>query len=123
MSGRTMKTIAMTPGEMVAGAYRLKHRIGIGIGSPSEVWATQHTSTGREFAIKLVRPHAPTSIAARQRCSQDARAAMRIRHPNIVEVFDVGELEDGALYVVTELLDGISLADSFYVTPPLSVRH
>jgi serine/threonine-protein kinase len=112
--------VPMKPGEIVAGKYRLKHRLGIG--GMGEVWATQHTATGRDFAIKFMHPHVAASDMARQRFSREARASARINHPNIIDVFDVGELEEGALFLVMELLDGISLADSFYVTPPLSAR-
>jgi serine/threonine-protein kinase len=110
----------MKPGEIIAAKYRLKHRLGVG--GMGEVWAAQHTATGRDFAIKFMHAHVAASKQARQRFSREARASARINHPNIIDVFDVGELEDGCLYLVMELLDGISLADAFFVQPPISVR-
>jgi serine/threonine-protein kinase len=87
-----------------------------------EVWLTQHMATDREFAIKFMHATQTTSSTARERFSREARASARINHPNIVDVYDVGELEDGALYLVMEVLDGIPLDDAFYLTPPLTVR-
>src|SRR5262245_23208307 len=110
----------MKAGEIVASKYRLKGRLGTG--GMGEVWAAEHVTTEREFAIKFMHPHLAQSQNSRQRFTREARASARINHPNIIDVFDVGELEEGALYLVMELLDGISLDDAFYATPPLSVR-
>lgn len=41
---------------------------------------------------------------------RDAQAAQELKHPNIAQVFDIGKLEDGSVYAVTELLDGQNLA-------------
>ncbi|MEJ7734916.1 MAG: protein kinase [Polyangiaceae bacterium] len=110
----------MKSGEVIAAKYRLKHRLGVG--GMGEVWAAQHNATGRDFAIKFMHAHVAASPQARQRFSREARASARINHPNIIDVFDVGELDDGCLYLVMELLDGVSLADAFFITPAISVR-
>jgi serine/threonine-protein kinase len=110
----------MKPGEIVASKYRLTRRLGTG--GMGEVWSAEHTATEREFAIKFMHPHLASSAGSRQRFMREARASARINHPSIIDVFDVGELEDGALYLVMELLDGISLDDALYADPPLSVR-
>lgn len=110
----------MKAGEIVANKYRLKGRLGTG--GMGEVWSAEHTTTEREFAIKFMHPHLASSSGSRQRFMREARASARINHPSIIDVFDVGELEDGALYLVMELLDGISLDDALYAAPPLSVR-
>lgn len=110
----------MKSGEFIAGKYVLKNRLGVG--GMGEVWSAEHTGTGRDFAIKFMHAHVATNEAARQRFAREARASARINHPNIIDVFDVGELDGGVLYLVMELLDGLSLADAFFVEPPLSVR-
>jgi serine/threonine-protein kinase len=110
----------MKPGEIVASKYRLTGRLGTG--GMGEVWAAEHTSTEREFAIKFMHARLAASPGSRQRFTREARASARINHPNIIDVFDVGELEDGSLYLVMELLDGMSLDDALYAAPPLSVR-
>ncbi len=110
----------MKAGQIVAGRYRLEQRLGIG--GMGEVWSAGHTGTGRDFAIKFMHAHAAQSENARQRFAREARASAKINHPNIIDVFDVGEMDDGVLYLVMELLDGVSLGDAFYATPPLSVQ-
>mgnify|MGYP000455710482 CR=1 FL=1 len=81
-----------------------------------------HTGTGREFAVKIMHAHAASTESARQRFAHEAQASARIKHPAIVDVFDLGELEDGSLYLAMELLDGVLLADALHAVPPLSVQ-
>jgi serine/threonine-protein kinase len=89
-----------------------------------EVWSAQHAQTGREFAIKFLHSFvAHAADDARHRFLQEARASARVNHPNIIDVFDVGETEDGTLFLVMELLDGISLGDAFRAEPALTVRE
>jgi serine/threonine-protein kinase len=111
----------MRPGEIVAGKYRLDARLGIG--GMGEVWRATHTGTGREFAVKFMHAHHATSATARERFAREARASAAINHPSVIDVFDVGEHDDGALYLVMELLDGISLAEAFRATSPLSIHE
>src|SRR5262249_48640070 len=77
-----------------------------------------HTGTGREFAIKMMHPTAsPTS---RERFSREARASSKINHPSVIDVFDVGETDDGSLYMAMELLDGLTLDDVLHAGAPIS---
>ena len=88
------------------------------------VWSAQHTQTGREFAIKFLHSFvAQGNDDARHRFLQEARASARVNHPSIIDIFDVGETEDGTLYLVMELLDGLSLGDALRVEPAFSVRE
>ena len=110
----------MKSGEVVADRYRLDARLGVG--GMGEVWKATHSSTGREFAIKFMHAHASSSASARQRFAREARVSAKINHPNVIDIFDAGEHDDGMLYLTMELLDGVSLADAFHVSPPLSMR-
>jgi len=110
----------MKSGEVIQGKYRLDKRLGIG--GMGEVWRATHTGTGREFAIKFMHAHVAVSAVARDRFAREARASAQINHPSIVDVFDVGEHEEGNLYLVMELLDGMLLVDALAGDPPLSVR-
>ena len=47
----------------------------------------------------------------RERFVREARHAQRVAHPNVIEIFDQGETEDGTPFLVMELLEGRSLAD------------
>ena len=110
----------MRSGELVAGKYRLDARLGIG--GMGEVWRATHIGTGRGYAIKFMHAHVAASATARERFSREARASAAVNHPAVIDVFDVGEHDEGALYLAMELLDGIPLADAFHASPPLTIH-
>jgi serine/threonine protein kinase len=110
----------MRAGEVLAEKYRLEKRLGLG--GMGEVWSVTHTGTGREFAVKLMHAHSATSPSARQRFTREARVSAKINHPCVIDVLDVGETDDGCLYLVMELLDGLTLSEAFHGAPPLSIR-
>jgi serine/threonine protein kinase len=81
----------------------------LGAGGMGEVYRARDERIGREVAIKVL-PAEFTSDAGRlQRFEQEARTAGALNHPNIVALYDVGT-HGGAPYLVTELLEGQSLA-------------
>ncbi|MEZ4364760.1 MAG: serine/threonine-protein kinase [Kofleriaceae bacterium] len=90
------------------GNYRLVRMLGRG--GMGEVWLGEQLTVGAEVAIKLLRPDGPSDAPALQRFFGEARAVARVRHPGVVQIFDVGHAEDGAAYLVMALLDGDSLA-------------
>ncbi|MBW2527382.1 MAG: protein kinase [Deltaproteobacteria bacterium] len=75
-----------------------------------EVWAATHTVTERRVALKFLTSARDASAEARQRFEREARAAGRVDHPNVVEVHDFFELDDGTPIMVLELLQGETLA-------------
>ena len=114
--------IAVKSGDLVGSKYRLVTRLGQG--GMGAVWSAQHVQTGREFAIKFLHAFvAQGSDDARHRFMQEARASARVNHANIIDIFDVGETEDGTLYLVMELLDGMSLSDAFRAEPAFTLRE
>ncbi len=83
------------------------------------VYAAHDERLGRRVAIKMIR-EASTANAARERFWREARAAARISHPNVCQIYDIGE-EDGALWIAMELLEGEPLASRLASGPlPLS---
>jgi serine/threonine-protein kinase len=94
---------------LIAGRYRLVRRIGAG--GMGEVWLAENELTEREFAIKLLHERLADSPEEVRRFLQEARFTGRLRHPNIVEVFDVGAAPElgGVPFIVMELLDGPGL--------------
>jgi len=75
----------------------------------AEVWAATNVLTHRDFAVKFILPALATHAEAVERFFQEAKAAGRVRHPSIVDVFDVGHGPDGQPFLVMELLAGESL--------------
>ncbi|HTJ84456.1 MAG TPA: serine/threonine-protein kinase, partial [Polyangiaceae bacterium] len=111
----------MKQGDLVASKYRLIARLGQG--GMGEVWSAAHVQTEREFAIKFMHQAiAATSEDARHRFIQEARASAKINHPNIIDIFDVGETEEGSLYLVMELLEGMSLGELLRAEPGYTAR-
>ena len=64
----------------------------------------------REVALKVLKPELAGKENAVRRFFVEARAAMRLRHPNIIELFDFGVSREGFLFLAMELLPGITLA-------------
>jgi tRNA A-37 threonylcarbamoyl transferase component Bud32 len=80
----------------------------IGAGGSSQVYLAQDTALGREVAIKVLDPHAAGDATLRKLFVKEARALAQLSHPNIVAVFDVGEV-DGLPFIVMEYVAGSSL--------------
>ena len=81
----------------------------LGQGAFGSVWKALDTELDRTVAIKIPRKDQLSSTEAEQ-FLREARAAAQLRHPNIVPVHEVGR-EDGTLYIVSDFIEGLSLAD------------
>ncbi len=99
----------MLPGDLVADRYRLV-RI-IGRGGMGVVWEARREVLDRAVALKIIDPPQHGAPVARLRALAEARAVGKLRHPNVIDVIDVGELPEGRLFIVFELLSGPTLAD------------
>jgi serine/threonine protein kinase len=97
----------MDAGQTIAGKYRL-NRI-LGQGGMASVWSATNVFTEREFAMKFMLPQVARTPEAARRFLLEAKVSARINHPNVIEVIDVGQAEDGSLFLVMELLSGVSL--------------
>ncbi|MGE0869933.1 MAG: serine/threonine-protein kinase [Kofleriaceae bacterium] len=107
--GGKIHAIGPAPGDVV-GQYRVTEFVGEG--GMGTVFRAEHIVLGRTYALKVLRARVvERDPTAAQRFLREARAAARVRHPNIVDVFDFGHLPDGRPYFVMELLDGESLSD------------
>jgi serine/threonine protein kinase len=97
----------MQTGQTIASKYRLNQPLGTG--GMASVWSATNVFTDREFAVKFLLPHVANTPEAAQRFLLEARVSARVNHPNVIEVIDVGQTEDGTLFLVMELLRGMSL--------------
>jgi serine/threonine-protein kinase len=89
--------------------YRI--RAEIGQGGMGTVYVAEHPFMGRKAAIKILRRAYVADEAMVALFMNEARAANAIRHPNIVDIIDVGRLDDGQPYLMMEFLDGETLGD------------
>jgi serine/threonine-protein kinase len=95
-------------GKVVAGRYRLEARIGEG--GMGIVYRARHVLIDRVVALKLIRPDLRGETHLRAWMLREARAANRVDHAHIVDIHDIGETEDGELYLVMEYLVGTALS-------------
>src|SRR5678815_1284867 len=76
------------------------------------VFSGEHRFLGTRCAIKVLHGSYANNPQVTQRFFQEARTTLEIDHPNIIRVFDLGQSNDGALYLVMELLQGRSLGQA-----------
>lgn len=88
------------------GPYRILRKLGEG--GMGVVYAAEDERLHRSVAIKTIRESVDSS--SRERFIREARAAASLSHPNVCQLYDIGD-EEGRPFLVMELLDGRSLAD------------
>ncbi len=90
------------------GRYKIERQIGEG--GMGVVYLARHSVIEKLVAVKVLRSEVATSESVVQRFVQEARAASKIGHPNIIDVTDFGRTSDGLTYQVMEYLQGRTLA-------------
>ncbi|HSP94251.1 MAG TPA: serine/threonine-protein kinase, partial [Thermoanaerobaculia bacterium] len=98
------------------GRYRLLHRIGRG--GMGTVFAAEDQSLGRRIAVKTI---SSVDASSRERFRREARAAAAVNHPNVCQVYEIGE-DSGQMFIAMELLEGESLAQRLK-RGPMSVEE
>jgi eukaryotic-like serine/threonine-protein kinase len=96
-------------GVTIAGRYQIEEVLGQG--GMATVYAARHRLVDRPCAVKVMSPQYTRNDVIRERFRREAKAAQKLAHPNIIEIFDQGETPDGYVYLVMELLRGETLAD------------
>jgi serine/threonine protein kinase/ketosteroid isomerase-like protein len=94
---------------VIDGKYKLERLIAHG--GMGSVYRAHHMQLDRAVAIKILRAEFLSDPMIRERFSREARAVARLKHPNIVSVYDFGELPEGGAYLVMELIEGRSLRE------------
>ncbi len=93
---------------VIAGRYRLEQRLGEG--GMGVVYRARHVLIDRTVALKLIRPDLRGESHLRAWMLREARAANRVDHAHIIDIHDIGETEEGELYLVMEFLLGMPLS-------------
>src|SRR3954470_5889865 len=96
-------------GTTLSGRYVIEEVLGEG--GMATVYRARHKLVDRPCAVKLMSPGLSRDPVVRERFRREAKAAQKLAHPNIIEIFDQGDTEDGYVYLVMELLRGETLAD------------
>ena len=95
-------------GRTLSGLYRVERRIGRG--GMGTVYMAEHIHLQKQFAVKVLLPEVAKHGTAVERLRQEAVAASRIEHENIVGVASFDRTEEGDVFIVMEMLRGEDLA-------------
>ncbi|MEM7674618.1 MAG: serine/threonine-protein kinase, partial [Myxococcota bacterium] len=98
----------------------------IGEGGVSVVYRGSHSFLRKDVAIKVLRAELATLPPVVERFHREARSVAQLDHPNIVRVIDFGKTSTGSLFLVMDLIEGISLAEQIekegWLAPTNAVR-
>ena len=103
---RILRFQSLGRGALFAGRYEIREPLGSG--GAGEVYRATDRTAGSDVALKVLFPGSDTRDIERLR--RELRIVRTLQHPGIVRIFDIGE-DDGLLYLVSELLEGESLAE------------
>lgn len=110
----------MLEGHLLSDRYRIKRTIGGG--GMANVYLARDLILNRDVAIKVLRWEYANDPEFIERFDREAQAATSLSHPNIVNIYDVGE-EDHILYMVMEYIDGLTLKEYIMQNGPLPVEE
>jgi eukaryotic-like serine/threonine-protein kinase len=102
--------------ELAGGRYRTEEVLGRG--GMASVYLARDGELDRPVAVKVLAEHLADTPGFRERFLREAKLAAQLSHPNIVQVFDVGE-EDGRPFIVMECVEGSTLAEELKQRGPL----
>lgn len=96
-------------GMALAGRYVLEEVLGEG--GMATVYRARHKNIDRPCAVKIMNVAFASDPVVRERFRREVTSTQRLSHPNVVEIYDHGELDDRTPYLVMELLEGMNLAE------------
>jgi eukaryotic-like serine/threonine-protein kinase len=94
----------------------------LGSGGMGEVFLARDRVLGRDVALKVLRTQYAGDSEFAERFKREARSAASLSHPNIVQVYDRGETEDGSSYIAMEYVPGGTLKEKIVGDGPLGTR-
>lgn len=105
---------------ILANRYRIRYEIGQG--GMAVIYVAEDMRTGEDVAIKVLRSQYAGDAEFVRRFEREAYAMLRVQHPNIVQVYDVGH-QDGVHYIVMEFVKGQTLKEYIQNQGALSVEE
>lgn len=85
----------------------------LGEGGMGVVYKARDTKLNRDVALKFLPPNEDQTTESNERFLQEARAVARINHPNICQIYNIEEQDDGTHFIAIEYIDGETLQDKF----------
>ncbi|MDB4974523.1 MAG: Serine/threonine protein kinase PrkC, regulation of stationary phase [Myxococcaceae bacterium] len=114
----TQPEAMLLPGSCIQGKYEV---LGVlGHGGFAVVYDAEHIGLGRRVALKVLHVGEDTPLALLERFRREARISALVKHPNVLEVYDIGQLEDGSPFLVMERVNGENLS-ALIRRAPLSI--
>ncbi|MEZ4338672.1 MAG: serine/threonine-protein kinase [Sandaracinaceae bacterium] len=107
MDRATLDEIATHVGQTIDGKYEVVELLGQG--AVGRVYRARQEVLARDVALKVLRQSFADTPKVVDRFLREARAVGVIEHPNVVQIYDAGVLEDGLPYLAMELVEGESL--------------
>lgn len=107
-------------GTIVGDRYEILEKIGVG--GMAEVFKGKDHKLNRYVAVKVLKEEFRENDAFVKKFKEEAQAAARLAHPNIVNVYDVGD-ENGIYYIVMELVEGITLKNYIERKGSLTIKE
>jgi len=107
-------------GQKVFGGYVVSDKLGEG--GMGVVYAIANETLNRRLALKLLLPQWSRTPQIVQRFLAEARAATAIRHPNIIDILDAAQFDDGSHYMLMEFLEGDALDKFLHERGPVPVE-
>ena len=95
----------------------------IGSGAFGDVYLAKHPTIESKVAIKILDADVATNTEMVKRFIDEARAVNLINHPNIIQIYDFGQLPDGRHYYTMEYLDGEELNEIINRDAPLTIKE
>lgn len=108
---------ALSANDMEFGRYRLLELLGEG--GMGTVYRAHDTELGRDVAVKVLQPGLATEPGYQERFRREAYAAGRLASPNIIPIYEAGEV-DGRLYLVMPIIDGVDVHTVLERTGPMN---
>ena len=108
-------------GTLLDGRFRILRKIGEG--AMGEVYLAEHVRLHRREALKVLLPQFEPHAAFLSRFRREARAVNRLQHPNIVVIYDYGQLPNGRFYLSMEYAEGTRLDEVLRRLGPLPVQR
>ncbi|MFQ5703817.1 MAG: protein kinase [Gemmatimonadales bacterium] len=118
--GATLDRAASLTNQVLDHRYEVVRRLGEG--GMSFVYEATDVHTGQSLAVKVLSPKLSRDSNSVERLRREAGLAMRLDHPNICRILQLGETEDGLIYLVMPYLKGELLSDREARTGPMEIE-